>query len=219
MPPGVVEPEGSGELADAGTQSVLGRPNTSEGKILVPGKFIPAAKQRSKSTEPVLSRGQARVSIGGAGHADKGHGGVRSSHGKMAATLPLSRGAETPDARGGSSPALRLPVVTNLHKASPSDPSPFLLPLQRVYAPNLLLNHAKATLRTSVRIAPNTSLDDTLSGERQRSKSALGHDDHLKAPGSAAYGSVSQQSSMVNMSLDNSAAPGPSIFGTTHGSA
>jgi len=198
MPPGVVEPEGSGELADAGTQSVLGRPNTSEGKILVPGKFIPAAKQRSKSTEPVLSRGQARVSIGGAGHADKGHGGARSSHGKMASTLPLSRGAETPDARGGSSPALRLPVVTNLHKASPSDPSPFLLPLQRVYAPNLLLNHAKATLRTSVRIAPSSSLDDTLSGPpQQRSKSALGHDDHFsKTPGPAAYASFSSSSSI-----------------------
>ena len=219
----------TGGLSESSTQfeKPSSRPNSADGKIIVPGKYTPASKLRSRSTEPRVlvaensvqstkSLSMRRSGPGPAGSA--GRGGFLDIE-----TPEPGRGSLSP---GGGHGGTRLPSLNSVFKsgatASP-DPSPFLLPLQRVYAPNLLTNHAKA-LRGTVRIAPNA--DDSMTGQRSRSSiSQFGSlDDSMMASArpraaSAAAAATSPHSPTHGASGRQSVDAGsrPSIFGSQGG--
>ena len=152
----------AGDMSESGTQfePPSSRPNSADGKVMVPGKYTPAHKvgkasrlgpESSKQSSKSASL-QQRSGMGAWDPADSGS--------------PL-RGQGTRAEHSGT----RLPSLSSSLKPGQSpDPSPFLLPLQRTYAPNLLINHAKA-LRGTVRIAP--AVDDSMNGGRPRAVSSM----------------------------------------------
>ena len=161
-------PDGSPRQSDAGTQSLVGPVEASHGKIIVPGKYVSAAKQRSAAQESIERLSESLL----CGETDEnGRPISRMSEHDLSTSL-ISKGADSSEAIGA--PGATSLSATQLPKVSATDPSPYLLPLQRVYAPTLLLNHAKAMFRSTVRIAPNTSLLGKSSSGEERSKSSLG---------------------------------------------
>jgi len=208
----------AGELSESGTQfeKPSSRPNSAEGKVLVVGKYK-SSKERPKSTEPRVLLNDASI------HSSRSAAVRRSGNGS-----PQGRPLDTPEpTRGSISPGgghggTRFPSLSTSLKATASpDPSPFLLPLQRNYAPNLLLNHAKA-LRGTVRIAPNA--DDSMQGARSRSSiSQFGSLDEsmmgLAARPRAASASMASHSPTHGHGTGHSVGGGaqPSIFGVAGG--
>jgi hypothetical protein len=133
-------------MAESGTQfePPNSRPTSSDGKLMTAGRYTPY-KQRSKSTEPRSSK----MSMNNADDTRKSGG-----------SSPVPNNNHRDDTLKHST--TKFPSLTKENKPIP-DSTPFLLPLQRVYAPNLLINHSKS-MRSTVRIAPSSSLDESMSG-------------------------------------------------------
>eukprot|EP00961_Rhodomonas_salina_P050633 679969-Rhodomonas_salina.1 len=124
---------------------------------------------------------------------------------------------ETPDREkeGQSPPGTKFPSLQPKQgQTSTEGPTPFLLPLQRVYAPNLLINHCK-NMRSSVRIHPHGSSDDSgVNKSRVSANNSAQFDDGFR--------SKSQSSLTAPMNRSQSPAisqQSPSIFGASKTSA
>eukprot|EP00291_Cryptomonas_curvata_P002015 CAMPEP_0172191790 /NCGR_PEP_ID=MMETSP1050-20130122/23928_1 /TAXON_ID=233186 /ORGANISM="Cryptomonas curvata, Strain CCAP979/52" /LENGTH=483 /DNA_ID=CAMNT_0012866941 /DNA_START=55 /DNA_END=1503 /DNA_ORIENTATION=+ len=176
------------------------RPSSAQGRLLTAGRYSSFSAPRSKSTEPNASNSMPPK--------------------RLSTTTPvLAKGGEGKIDLNTSQSNTRLPALRQ-----PPEQTPFLLPLQRVYSPQLLLNHLKST-RSLSRMSAHSALDDSLNPQnRSLTPSASIEDSFLLRTKIGESGGIvqpfrSRSTESLNPASAAAAGPPPSIFGNVNRSA